>query len=103
MGWSADFQSIGFLMPMTLVILAALIVLLMAMFNGKRGDYTSDPLNPRTLLSVSPDTEEDKPAEWHDKVVYRREVPDSRMIVLIVEANWRLHIGVKNSAYQLNR
>jgi hypothetical protein len=89
MGWSADSRTIGFLMPMTLVILAALVALLKALFSRKRSGYKFDPLEPRALLSakLALHAKGNKPVEWEDKVVYRPEVRDfPRMIVLIVEA-----------------
>jgi len=80
MGWSADFQTIGFLMPMTLVILAGLVALLMALFSRRRGGYKFDPSQPKALLSARVvDVENGKPIEWEDKVVYRPEVRGSHV------------------------
>jgi len=79
MGWSADSRTIGFLMPMTLVVLAALVTLLMALLSRKRGGYKFDPLKPEALLSakLALNAKGNKPVEWEDRVVYRPEVRDS--------------------------
>ena len=79
MGWSADIRTIGFLMPMTLVILAGLVALLMALFSRKRGGYKFDPSKPKALLSARLEAKDGQPIEWEDKVVYRPEVRDSRV------------------------
>jgi hypothetical protein len=53
MGWSVNSESIGFLIPMTLVILAALIVLIMAMVSAKSGGGAFDPLKPHALILLT--------------------------------------------------
>ena len=66
MGWSVDFENIGFLIPMTIVNLASLVVLLIAMFNAKRGRYKFDPLKPNALLSASYNIKEGQSIAWED-------------------------------------
>ena len=77
-GWFVEPENIGFLVPMTIVNLAALIVLLIAILNGKRSGYKFDPLSPNALLSASHDSE-GRYIEWEDKVNYHPEVRDSRL------------------------
>ena len=98
MGWSVNYESIGFLIPMTIVNLASLIVLIMAMIGAKGGGSAFDPLKPRALLlmtAVHRDEEEENeassdPIEWKRPVKYRSEVRNFQcMKELIVESIWR--------------
>ena len=65
LGWSVDFGSIGYLMPMTIINLASLILLLVAMFRRKKGSFKYDPTNPEVLASAKPG---DCVADKHDKM-----------------------------------
>ena len=95
-----NYESIGFLLPMTIVNLASLIVLLMAMIGAKGGGSAFDPLKPGALLllaAVHRDEEESEekedssdPIEWKHTVKYRSEVGDFQsMMELIAETIWR--------------
>jgi hypothetical protein len=97
MGWSVNYESIGFLIPMTLVILSALIVLIMAMINAKSGGSAFDPLKLGALLllaAIHRDKQEEKEVpshlnEWEHTVKFRTKVRDfQRMMGLIVEIVW---------------
>ena len=65
LGWWVDFASIGYLMPMTIINLASLILLLVAMFRRKKGSFKDDPTNPEVLASAKPG---DLVADKHDKM-----------------------------------
>ena len=54
LGWWVDFASIGYLMPMTIINLASLILLLVAMFRRKKGSFKDDPTDPEILASAKP-------------------------------------------------
>jgi hypothetical protein len=102
MGWSVNFESIGFLIPMTIVNLAALIVLVMAMISAKGGGNGFDPLKPHALLLMAAvhNAEEDQPVEWEHTVKYRSEVRESpHMAGLIVKPIWPL--GVKERSFEI--
>jgi len=104
MGWSVNYESIGFLIPMTLVILAALIVLIIAMTNAKGGGSIFDPLKPGALILLAAlhrdkeeeeeEEEEEKgdpshPSVWGRTVNFRPKVRDfQRIMGLIVETVW---------------
>jgi len=79
-GWFMEADNIGFLVPMTIVNLASFVLLLVAVFNAKRGDYKFDPLTPNALLSASCDTK-GQHIKWEDKVEYGPEVRYSRDIL----------------------
>ena len=77
MGWFVDSESIGFLIPMTIVNLASLVVLLIAMVHAKKsGGHKFDPLKPHALLEAAYTTEEGQPIEWGHTVKYRTQVRD---------------------------
>jgi len=61
---------------MTIVNLASLIVLLMAVFHAKKSGYKFDPLKPHALLAAVHTTKEDQPIHWGHTVKYRTEVRD---------------------------
>ena len=54
LGWWVDFASIGYLMPMTIINLASLILLLVAMFRRKKGSFKDDPTDLEILASAKP-------------------------------------------------
>jgi len=54
LGWSADYANIGYLLPMTIINLASLILLLVAMFRRKKGSFKYDPTDPEVLASAKP-------------------------------------------------
>ena len=54
LGWWVNFASIGYLMPMTIINLASLILLLVAMFRRKKGSFKDDPTDPEILASAKP-------------------------------------------------
>ena len=97
MGWSVNYESIGFLIPMTIVNLASLIVLIMAMIGAKGGGSAFDPLKPGALLLMTAvhrgEEEENEassdPIEWKHTVKYHTEVRDFQcMMRLVIETIW---------------
>ena len=73
-GWVAKPVHIGFLMPMTILNLASLIIVLISIARAKRS-YEFDPTNPRPLLLAKPNLDESDDSGWADSVSYRsREV-----------------------------
>jgi len=73
-GWVAKPVHIGFLVPMTILNLASLIVVLISIARAKRS-YKFDPTNPRPLLLAMPNLDESDDSGWADSVSYRsREV-----------------------------
>ena len=100
MGWSVNYESIGFLIPMTIVNLASLFVLIIAMINAKGGGSVFDPLKPRALLlmaAIHDDDPEGEKAEevpshlseWEHTVKFRAKVRDFQCTLgLIVETIW---------------
>jgi len=78
-GWFVELRNVGFLMPMTILNLAALVIILVAMFNAKASGYKFDPLDPKALLSASYNFLDGQPMEWGDQVNYRPEVRDSHI------------------------
>ena len=54
LGWWATPRNIGYLLPMTIINLASLILLLVAMFRRKRGSFKDDPTDPEVLASAKP-------------------------------------------------
>ena len=75
-GWSVELRNVGFLVPMTILNLASLVIILVAMFNATDGAYKFDPFDPTALLSASYKVEEGQPMEWKDPVNYRPDVRD---------------------------
>jgi hypothetical protein len=75
MGWVAKPVHIGFLMPMTILNVVALVVILKAISQSKGGCYELDPTDPRPLVLASHSLAEGDPSGWTDGVSYRpREV-----------------------------
>ncbi|KAF8872658.1 hypothetical protein CPB84DRAFT_1691252, partial [Gymnopilus junonius] len=71
-GWSVRPAHIGFLMPMTVVNLASLVILLTAMSMARSGVETYDPTDPRVLMNdvtVRRNTTQEAD-EWADKVAF---------------------------------
>ena len=74
-GWVAKPVHIGFLMPMTILNLASLIIVITSISRAKKGCYEFDPTDPRSLLLADPRLDESEPSGWADGVSYRsREV-----------------------------
>jgi hypothetical protein len=74
-GWVAKPVHIGFLMPMTILNLASLIIVLKSISRAKGGCYEFDPTDPRPLILAEPSLDESEPSGWADGVSYRsREV-----------------------------
>jgi hypothetical protein len=75
MGWVAMPVHIGFLMPMTILNLASLIIVLIYMARAKRGRHEFDITDPRSLVSAESIPDESDHSGWVDGVLYRsREV-----------------------------
>ena len=76
-GWVAKPVHIGFLMPMTILNLASLIILSMRIARAKRGCHEFDLTDPRSLVLAESSLNESEPSGWEDTVSYRsREVRD---------------------------
>ena len=74
-GWVARPVHIAFLMPMTILNLASLIVMSISMVRVKRSGHESDPTDPRSLVLAESHLDESEPSGWGDGVSYRsREV-----------------------------
>jgi len=71
-GWFAKPVHIGFLMPMTIINLASLVVTLIAISWAKGRCYEFDPTDPRPLVLADPSVDEGEPSGWADGVTYRR-------------------------------
>ena len=54
LGWSVNNENIGYLLPMTIINLASLILLLVAMFRRNKGSFRDDPTDPEVLASSTP-------------------------------------------------
>ena len=65
LGWEVDFVNIGYLFPMTIINLASLTLLLVAMFRRKKGSFKDDPTDPEVLASAKPG---DPVEAKHDKM-----------------------------------
>ena len=79
-GWVAKRVHIGFLMPMTILNLASLIVVLISIARANRGFYEFDPTDPRPLLLAEPSLDKSDDSGWADSVLYRsREVRKCRI------------------------
>jgi hypothetical protein len=74
-GWVAKPVHIGFLMPMTILNLASLIIVLISKARAKRDCDEFDPTDPRSLVSAESSLDESDHSGWADSVSYRsREV-----------------------------
>jgi len=71
-GWVAKPLHIGFLMPMTILNVVALVIILIAMFQSKGGCKEFDPTDPRPLVLAAPNLAKGDPSGWTDGVSYRR-------------------------------
>jgi len=85
-GWLSTPENGSFLIPMTIVNLASLIILLKVIFKAKRGGYQFDPLQPNSLISASADIRKDS-FEWEDKVEYRQLARVERLPSMTVRIN----------------
>ena len=74
-GWFAKPVLILFLMPMTILNLASLIIILITRFRAKGDCHEFDPTDLRPLVLAEPSLDEEEPSGWADRVTYRsREV-----------------------------
>ena len=79
-GWVAKPVHIGFLMPMTILNLASLIIVLISIARAKRDCDEFDPTDPRSLVSAESGLDESDHSGWADSVSYRsREVCECRI------------------------
>jgi len=70
LGWSVTTANIGLLFPMTIINLAAFVVLLKAIITAKGGGYLFSPFCPRPVeYPKAIDQEELVPDEWMHKVM----------------------------------
>ena len=71
-GWFVMSANIGFLLPLTIINLAALIALILAMNIAKRNGYKFKPSDPRPVeLKEGIDDDEKLPDEWKEKVAHQ--------------------------------
>jgi hypothetical protein len=75
-GWSVEAKHIGFLLPMTIIILIALTLIIIASIKGDKALYEFDPTDPRSLIFASGkpplagrNPELPAPEEWLDRHV----------------------------------
>ena len=79
-GWVAKPVHIGFLMPMTILNLASLIIVLISIGRAKRDCHEFDPTDPRSLVCAEFSLDESDHSGWEDSVSYRsREVRECRI------------------------
>ncbi|KAF8989120.1 hypothetical protein BDQ17DRAFT_1373506 [Cyathus striatus] len=71
-GWSMDTNHVGFLMPLTSINLASLVILIIAIFMSKPAAKRFDPTDIRPLL-VAYVPQAHGPDDWGHKVAYNRE------------------------------
>lgn len=69
LGWFVTRANIGFLIPMTLINGAALIVILQAVILARSNGYL-DPLQPRDV-HYDPNSGEEVPTEWKENVAFQ--------------------------------
>jgi hypothetical protein len=79
LGWFVESMNVRFLVPMTILNLASLVIILVAMFNAKAGGYKFDHFDPNELLSASYEVGDGQPMEWEDQVKYCPDVRDSHI------------------------
>jgi hypothetical protein len=77
-GWFAKPVHIGFLMPMTILNLASLVIVI-AMARAKGDCYGFDPSDPRPLLLAEPSLNETESSGWADGVKYRPREPEEKV------------------------
>ena len=74
-GWFAKPVLILFLMPMTILNLASLIIILITRSRAKGDCHEFDPTELMPLVLAEPSLDEEEPSGWADRVTYRsREV-----------------------------
>ena len=74
-GWVAKPVHIAFLMPMTILNLASLIIALVSIARAKRSCHEFDPTDPRPLVLAESSLDYGDDSGWADSVLYRsREV-----------------------------
>ena len=79
-GWVAKLVHIGFLMPMTILNLASLVVVLISIARAKSGCHEFDLTDPRSLVLAEPILNESESSGWADGVSYRaREVREHHL------------------------
>ena len=79
-GWVAKPVHIGFLMPMTILNFASLIIVLISIGRAKRDCHEFDPTDPRSLVLAESGLDESDHSGWADRVSYRwREVCECRI------------------------
>ena len=89
MGWVARPVHIAFLLPVTIINLASLVVIIIAKTKEKRGCYDFDPSDPRPLVLAENILAKGDPSGWTDGVSYRpREVCEYRTISVLINNNW---------------
>ncbi|KDR68394.1 hypothetical protein GALMADRAFT_231359 [Galerina marginata CBS 339.88] len=71
LGWSGEPEHIGFLMPMTIVNLAALLLILLVIYQASQGSIEDDPTDPRIIALAQLRVED---GGWADRVTYRNQM-----------------------------
>lgn len=71
MGWRVTTQHIGFLMPITIVNLAALVIMVLVIIGRTDHDYKCDPVSAKSLVLAEHHFVESDPTGWKDCVRYR--------------------------------
>lgn len=71
-GWFVTSANIGFLIPITLINLAALVALLLAVIMAKSGSHRLPPSEPRKVTYHEDTNQKDQiPDEWRHKVTFQ--------------------------------
>lgn len=74
-GWFAKPVLVLFLMPMTILNLASLVIILITRSRAKGDCHEFDPTDLMPLVLAEPSLDEEEPSGWADRVTYRsREV-----------------------------
>ena len=93
-GWFAKPVHIGFLMPMTILNLASLVVILKAISMARRNCCEFDPSDLRPLVIAEHNLDEGEPSGWADGVKYRRREVRGFQVLINATADCRHGLAV---------
>ena len=69
-GWSVKPEHIGFLIPLTLINLASLVIMIFVILGTTSGSYKSDPISAKSLILAEHHPQNFEPSGWKDCAVY---------------------------------
>ena len=87
-GWFAKPVLILFLMPMTILNLASLIIVLITRSRAKGDCHEFDPTDLMPLILAEPSLDEEEPSGWADRVTYRSREVCERHVSVHPSADW---------------